>query len=111
MTPDQLHSLIRSLEITEAVAADQRPPEAVMSAEALNLKRDAATRGPGGPKGLAPASSLPTAPAPFGRSRLIRGFNDKLFAVSASTTSGHNDDLPTILVVQPVAGAGRATWS
>ena len=105
MTPDQLHSLIRSLEITEAVAADQRPPEAVMSAEALNLN---ATR----PPVVRVAQGFGTSIVFTDRTGAIwpitayQGFNDKLFAVSASTTSGHNDDLPTILVVQPVAGAG-----
>ena len=105
MTPDQLHSLIRSLEITEAVAADQRPPEAVMSAEALNLN---ATR----PPVVRVAQGFGTSIVFTDRTGAIwpitayQGFNDKLFAVSASTTSGHKDDLPTILVVQPVAGAG-----
>ncbi len=105
MTPDQLHSLIRSLEITEAVAADQRPPEAVMSAEALNLN---ATR----PPVVRVAQGFGTSIVFTDRTGAIwpitayQGFNDKLFAVSASTTSGHKDDLPTLLVVQPVAGAG-----
>ncbi|NMQ21343.1 hypothetical protein E4P82_20340, partial [Candidatus Competibacter phosphatis] len=105
MTPDQLHSLIRSLEITEAVAADQRPPEAVMSAEALNLN---ATR----PPVVRVAQGFGTSIVFTDRTGAIwpitayQGFNDKLFAVSASTTSGDKDDLPTLLVVQPVAGAG-----
>ena len=105
MTPDQLQSLMQSLEITEAVASDSRPPEAVMTAEALNLS---ATR----PPVVRVAQGFGTSIVFTDRTGAIwpitayQGFNDKLFAVSASTTSGNKDDLPTILVVQPVASAG-----
>lgn len=105
MTPDQLRSLMQSLETTEAVASDQRPPEAVMSAEALNLS---AAR----PPVVRVAQGFGTSILFTDRTGAIwpitayQGFNDKLFAVSASTTTGNKDDLPSILVVQPIASAG-----
>lgn len=105
MTPDQLQTLIQSLETTEAVSSIHRPPETVMTVEALDLN---AARPPIVRVGQGYGTSLLFVDR-TGRAWPItayQGFNDKLFVVSASTTTGNKEDLPSILVVQPVASRG-----
>ena len=105
MTPGQLEALIRSLETTEAVSSSQSPPEAVMTAEALNLN---AARPPvvrvG--QGFGTGILFTDRTGKIWPITAYQGFNRSLFDVSASTTSGDKDDLPTVLVVQPVASRG-----
>ena len=105
MTPAQLGALIQSLETTEAVSSSQSPPEAVMTAEALNLN---AARPPVVRVGQGFGTSLlfTDRTGKIWPITAYQGFNQGLFDVSASTTSGNKDDLPTVLVVQPVAGRG-----
>ena len=105
MTPDQLQSLIQSLETTEAASSTHRPPETVMTVEALDLN---ATRPPVVRVGQGYGTSLLFVDR-TGRAWPItayQGFNDRLFAVSASTITGNKEDLPSVLVVQPVASRG-----
>lgn len=105
MTPGQLEALIRSLETTEAVSSAQSPPETVMTAEALNLN---AARPPvvrvG--QGFGTGILFTDRTGKIWPITAYQGFNRSLFDVSASTTSGDKDDLPTVLVVQPVASRG-----
>ena len=105
MTPEQLEALIQSLETTEAVSSSQSPPEAVMTAEALNLN---AARPPVVRVGQGFGTSLlfTDRTGKIWPITAYQGFNKGLFDVSASTTSGDKDDLPTVLVVQPVASRG-----
>lgn len=105
MTPAQLEALIQSLETTEAVSSSQSPPEAVMTAEALNLN---AARPPVVRVGQGFGTSLlfTDRTGQIWPITAYQGFNKGLFDVSASTTSGDKDDLPTVLVVQPVASRG-----
>jgi intracellular multiplication protein IcmK len=105
MTPAQLGALIQSLETTEAVSSSQSPPEAVMTAEALDLN---AARPPVVRVGQGFGTSLlfTDRTGKIWPITAYQGFNKGLFDVSASTTSGDKDDLPTVLVVQPVASRG-----
>lgn len=105
MTPGQLEALIRSLDTTEAVSSSQSPPEAVMTAEALNLN---AARPPVVRVGQGFGTSIifTDRTGKIWPITAYQGFNRSLFDVSASTTSGDKDDLPTVLVVQPVASRG-----
>ena len=105
MTPAQLEALIQSLETTEAVSASQSPPEAVMTTEALNLD---AARPPVVRVGQGFGASLlfTDRTGQIWPITAYQGFNKGLFDVSASTTSGDKEDLPTVLVVQPVARRG-----
>ena len=105
MTPEQLQSLIQSLDTAEAVSSAHRPPETVMTAEALDLN---ATRPPVVRVGQGYGASLLFTDR-TGKAWPItayQGFNDQLFVVSASTLTGDKDDLPSVLVVQPVASRG-----
>jgi len=105
MTPEQLGALIQSLSITEAVSSSQSPPEAVMTAEAMDLN---AARPPVVRVGQGFGTSLlfTDRTGKIWPITAYQGFNKGLFDVSASTTSGDKDDLPTVLVVQPVASRG-----
>lgn len=108
LTPEQLHTLIQSLEMTEAVSATHREPETVMTAEPLRLD---AARPPVVRVGQGYGTSLLFTDR-TGKAWPItayQGFNERLFVVSASTITGDKDDLPSVLVVQPVArrGAGN----
>jgi len=105
MTPDQLQSLIQSLNLTEAVSSIHTPPETVMTAEALDLN---APRPPVVRVGQGYGTSLvfTDRTGKIWPITAFQGFNKGLFDVSASTTTGNKEDLPTVLVVQPVAGRG-----
>ena len=105
MTPDQLQSLIQSLDLTEAVSSTHTPPETVMTAEALDLN---APRPPVVRVGQGYGTSLvfTDRTGKIWPITAFQGFNKGLFDVSASTTTGNPGDLPTVLVVQPVAGRG-----
>lgn len=108
MTPEQLQALIQSLETAETVSSTHRPPETVMTAEALDLN---ATHPPVVRVGQGYGTSLLFTDR-TGKTWPItayQGFNDQLFVVSASTITGDKEDLPSVLVVQPVArwGAGN----
>ena len=105
MTPAQLEALIQSLEITEAVSSNHSPPEAVMTAEALNLN---AARPPvvRVSQGFGASILFTDRTGKIWPITAYQGFNPRLFDVSASTTSGEKSDLPTVLVVQPVASRG-----
>lgn len=105
MTPEQLEALIQSLETTEAVSSSQSPPEAVMTAEALNLN---AARPPVVRVGQGFGASIifTDRTGKIWPITAYQGFNKGLFDVSASITSGDKEDLPTVLVVQPVASRG-----
>ena len=105
MTPEQLEALIQSLETTEAVSSSQSPPETVMTVEALNLN---AARPPVVRVGQGFGASLifTDRTGKIWPITAYQGFNKGLFDVSASTTSGEKNDLPTVLVVQPVASRG-----
>ncbi len=105
MTPEQLQTLIQSLEITEAVSATHREPETVMTVEPLKLD---AARPPVVRLGQGYGTSLLFTDR-TGKSWPItayQGFNERLFVVSASTLTGNQEDLPSVLVVQPVASRG-----
>jgi intracellular multiplication protein IcmK len=105
MTPEQLQSLIQSLDTAEAISSAHRPPETVMTAEALDLN---ATRPPVVRVGQGYGTSLLFTDR-TGKAWPItayQGFNDQLFVVSASTLTGDKEDLPSVLVVQPVASRG-----
>ena len=105
MTPEQLQSLIQSLDTAEAISSAHRPPETVMTAEALDLN---ATRPPVVRVGQGYGTSLLFTDR-TGKAWPItayQGFNDQLFVVSASTLTGDKEDVPSVLVVQPVASRG-----
>lgn len=105
LAPEQLQALIRSLEMTETLSSAHAPPETVMSAEALRI--DAAR-----PPVVRVAQGYGTSIVFTDRTgkswpiTAYQGFNEGLFAVSASTITGNKEDLPSVLVVQPVARAG-----
>lgn len=110
MNPEQIKTVIQSLETQERLASEPaRPlPEAVMEAEPLDLTARTppvirATPGYG-------ASVVFTDRT--GRAwpmTAYQGFNANLFVVAAHAVSGDPEDLPTVLVIQPTAryGAGN----
>lgn len=105
LTPGQLQTLIESLATTESLSSMNTPPETVMNAEPLQLE---ATRPPVVRVAQGYGASIVFTDR-TGRAWPItayQGFNPGLFDVSASTTSGNKEDLPSVLVVQPVASAG-----
>lgn len=105
MTAGQLQTLIQSLETIEAVSAIHREPETVMGAAPLQLD---ASRPPVVRVGQGYGTSILFTDR-TGKAWPItayQGFNESLFVVSASTTTGNKEDLPSVLVVQPVASRG-----
>lgn len=107
MTPEQLQSLIQSLETTEAISSSHHPPEQAMTTEALDLN--------------APRPPVLRVGEGFGSSVVFvdrtgkiwpitaqQGFNKNLIAVEASTVTGDKSDLPTVLTVQAKASAGAS---
>lgn len=105
MTPEQLQSLIQSLETTEAVSSSHQPPELVMSAESLDLTSHR-------PPVLRVVQGYGTSIVFTDRTGKVwpmtayQGFNDQLFKVEGSTVTGSKEDLPTVLTVQPIASRG-----
>ncbi len=110
MNPEQIQTVIQSLETHERLASEPpRPlPETIMEVEPLDLTHRTppvirATPGYG-------ASVVFTDRT--GRAwpmTAYQGFNANLFVVAAHAVSGHPEDLPTVLVIQPTAryGAGN----
>ncbi|MEE4377685.1 MAG: DotH/IcmK family type IV secretion protein [Candidatus Competibacteraceae bacterium] len=105
MTPDQLQTLIESLETTEALSSMHTPPEMNQDSEPLDL--NAAQ-----PPILRVVQGYGTSIIFTDRTGRVwpltgdQGFNEGLFSVTANSISGNPEDLPSVLVVQPLASQG-----
>lgn len=111
LSPAQIESIIQALEVNErAASAPARPPPApIMETENLSL----AARTPPVVRVAQGYGATVVFTDNTGKAWPMtaqQGFNDNLFVVKASTTSGDPDDLPTVLTIQPMAqhGMGNA---
>ena len=107
MNPEQIRTVIQSLETHERLASEPAspPPEAVMEAEPLDL----AARTPPVVRAAQGYGASVVFTDRTGRAwpmTAYQGFNPNLFAVAAHAVSGDPEDLPTVLVIQPTARYG-----
>ena len=107
MNPEQIKTVIQSLETHERLASEPAtpPPEAVMEAEPLDL----AARTPPVVRAAQGYGASVVFTDRTGRAwpmTAYQGFNPNLFAVAAHAVSGDKEDLPTVLVIQPTARYG-----
>lgn len=107
MTPEQLGALIQSLETTEAVSSLHRPPQQMQTADTLDLN---AAQPPvlRVVQGYGSSITFTDRTGKIWPITARQGFNKNLFDVEISTVSGDKDDLPTVLTVQALAGAGAS---
>lgn len=107
MNPEQIKTVIQSLETHERLASEPAspPPEAVMEAELLDLT----TRTPPVVRAAQGYGASVIFTDRTGRAwpmTAYQGFNPNLFVVAAHAVSGDKEDLPTVLVIQPTARYG-----
>ncbi len=107
LTPEQIERVIQALDVNERISSKpaELPPAPVMQVENLSLT----ARTPPVVRLAQGYGASVVFTDNTGQSwpmSAYQGFNDGLFVVKANTISGDQEDLPTVLTIQPTAAYG-----